>query len=104
MFYKKSRLPLILRRVVQKHDSFNKVLRDHSYISADVGWRETISSFNDKSRAKEAPFTSNGQFQTGKSRRTSMYIYSTQLYFTGLPVREASQCLSLIIKRNHVSI
>ena len=31
-----------------------------------------------------------------------MYIYSTQLYFTGLPVREASQCLSLIIKRNHV--
>jgi hypothetical protein len=60
--------------------------------------------FNDKSRAKEAPFTSNGQFQTGKSRRTSMYIYSTQLYFTGLPVREASQCLSLIIKRNHVSI
>ena len=36
MFYNKSRLPLILRRVVQKHDSFNKVLRDHSYISADV--------------------------------------------------------------------
>ena len=33
-----------------------------------------------------------------------MYIYSTQLYFTDLPVREASQCLSLIIKRNHVSI
>ena len=40
MFYNKSRLPLILRRVVQKHDSFNKVSRDHSYISADVGWRE----------------------------------------------------------------
>jgi hypothetical protein len=42
----------------------------------------TISSFNDKSRAKEAPLSSSGQFPTGKSRMSSKYIDYSKLYFS----------------------
>ncbi len=39
-----------------------------------------------------------------RNRTSSKYIfYALQLYFSGLSLRKASQCLSPFIRRNHVS-
>lgn len=40
-----------------------------------------------------------------RNRTSSKYIfYALHLYFSGLSLRKASQCLSQFVKRNHVSI
>ena len=85
MFYNKSRLPLILRRVVQKHDSFNKALRDHSYISADVGWTELSLHLTINLELKKLHLLLIVNSKHGKSEGLQCTLFYTVI-ITGLPV------------------
>ena len=91
MFYNKSRLPLILRRVVQKHDSFNKVLRDHSYISADVGWRELSLHLTINLELKKLHLLLMVNFKQGKAEGLQCTLFYTVIFYRSASARSISK-------------
>ena len=49
-----------------------------------------ISPFNDKSRAKEAPLTYNGQFQQGKAGGLQCTLFYTAIFYRSASARSIS--------------